>query len=176
MRPTTRSEKFLLGLLGLVVLGGVVFFGAKALIQKQRALELQRAALRADNAEAAVDLQQESLWAERAKWIRDHEPAAVEEGDARAQVLSLVVKGARDHHLEVQEQNLGDVAHGPAGAQVQAEVRVKGGMDALCRWLADLQQPQSFYAVDLFSLKADQDEKSMVCTLHISRYFREGGP
>ena len=87
-----------------------------------------------------------------------------------------MVKGARDHHLEVQEQNLGDVAHGPAGAKVQAEVRVKGGMEALCRWLADLQQPGNFYAVDLFSLKADQDEKSMVCTLHLSRYFQEGGP
>jgi hypothetical protein len=176
MRPTTRSEKVLLGVLGLVVLGGVVFFGGKALSQKQQALELERASLRADNAEAAVELQQEPLWAARAKWIRDHEPAAIEEGDARAQVLSFVVQGARDHHLEVQEQNLGDVAHGPAGAKVQAEVRVKGGMEALCRWLAALQQPGSFYAVDLFSLKADQDEKSMICTLHISRYFQEGGP
>jgi hypothetical protein len=175
MRPTTSSEKFLLGVLGCVILGGVVFFGGKALWQKQAALDLEGASLRADNAEARVDLQQEPLSAQRQKWIRDHEPVLGEEGDTRAQVLNFVVKGARDHHLEIQEQNLGEVQHGPAGAKVGSEVRVKGSMEALCRWLAELQKPASFYAIDLCSLKADQDMKSMICTLHVSRYFREGG-
>jgi len=175
VRPTTKSEKFLLGVLGCVILGGLLFFGLKALNQKQRSADLERASLRADNEEAAADLQQEQLWTKRVQWIRDHQPVAAEEGDARASVLSSVVKGARDHHLEVQEQNLGEVQHGPGGAKVQSEVRVKGSMEGLCRWLAELQKPESFYAVDLFSLKADQDQKSMVCTLHISRYFREGG-
>jgi hypothetical protein len=173
MRPTTSSEKFLLGVLGLVVLGGVVFFGGKALLQKQAALDLEGASLRADNAEAQVDLQQEPLSAQRQKWIRDHEPLLGEEGDTRVTVLNFVVKGARDHHLEIQEQNMGVVQHGPAGAKVGSEVRVKGSMEALCRWLAELQKPESFYAIDLCSLKADQDMKSMVCTLHVSRYFRE---
>jgi len=174
MRPTTSSEKFLLGVLGCVILGGVVFFGGKALWQKQAALDLERASLRADNAEAQVDLQQAPLSAQRQKWIRDNEPAFGEEGDTRAQVLNFVVQGARGHHLEIQEQNLGDVQHGPGGAKVESEVRVKGSMEALCRWLAELQKPEGFYAVDLFSLKADQDMKSMVCTLHVSRTFREG--
>jgi hypothetical protein len=176
MRPTTRSEKILLAVLGLVLLGGLLFFGGSALTQKQRTLDLTRASLRADNAEAAVELQRQAYWADRSQWIRDHEPMAMEEGDASAQVLAFVVKGARDHHLEVQEQNTGQVEHGAGGTKVESEVRVKGGMEALCRWLAELQQqPENFYAVDLLSLKADQDEKSMVCTLHISRYFREGG-
>ncbi len=174
MRPTSRSEKILLAVLGLVLLGGLLFFGGKALIQKQRTLDLSRASLRADNAEAAVELVSQPHWEERAKWIHDHEPETQDEGDARAQVLSAVVKGARDHHLEVQEQNLGEVEHGAAGAKVQSEVRVKGSMEGMARWLAELQQPENFYAVDMLSLKADQDEKSMVCTLHISRYFREG--
>ena len=175
MRPTTNSENFLLSVLGLVLVSGALFFGGKALNQRERSVDLEKASLRADNAEAAVDLQQEAAWAERKQWILDHEPAALEPGDASAQVLSYVVKGARDHELEVQEQNLGAVQHGPAGEKVESEVRVKGSMEGLCRWLAELQKPETFYAVDLFSLKADQDEKSMVCTLHISRYFREGG-
>jgi hypothetical protein len=174
MRATSNSERALLGVLGLVILGGALFFGFKTLNQKQRAADLERATLRADNADAMLDLQQEHLWAKRAQWIKDHEPISPDEGDARAMVLSFVVKGARDHHLEVQEQNPGEVQHGPGGAKVESELRVKGSMEGLCRWLAELQKPEDFYAVDLFSLKADQDEKSMVCTLHISRYFREG--
>ncbi len=175
MRPTTKSEKFLLGVLGLVVLGGVVYFGGNALEKKQQALDHQRAELKADNAEAQVDLMQEPLSAQRQRWIKDHEPAFGEEGDTRAQVLNFVVKGARGYHLEIEEQNLGAVQHGPGGVKVEAEVKIKGGMEPLCRWLADLQKPESFYAVDFFSLQADPDQKSVVCTLHVARYFRESG-
>jgi hypothetical protein len=175
MRPTTNSEKFLLGVLATVILGGLIFFGGKAFIRRQQALDLERASLRADQAEAIVDLQQKPLWTQRAQWIKDNEPPFGDEGDTRAQVLNFVVKGARDHHLEIVDQNLGDVAHGPGGVKVNAEVKVKGSMEALCRWLAELQKPASFYAVDLFSLKADADEKSMDCTLRLSRYFRDAG-
>jgi hypothetical protein len=175
MRPTTNSEKFLLCVLATLILGGLIFFGGKAFNRKEQAINFQRASLRADQAEAMVDLQQKPLWTARANWIKDNEPPLGDEGDTRAQVLNFVVKGARDHHLEILDQNLGDVVHGTGGAKVTAEVKVKGGMEGLCRWLADLQKPASFYAVDLFSLKADADEKSMDCTLRLSRYFKETG-
>jgi hypothetical protein len=173
MRPTTSSEKFLLGVLALVVVGGVVFFGGKALTQKQQALDLSLLSLKADQAEAMVDLQNQDLWAQRAAWIKQHEPPFGDEGDTRAQVLNSVVKGARDNHLEILEQNLADVQHGPGGACVNVAIKIKGTMEGLCRWLAALQKPENFYAVSMFSLKADQDQKSMVCTIQVARYFQE---
>ena len=173
MRATRSSEKTLLAVLGLVIFGGVLFFGHKALSQRQQALDLSREGLKADQAEALVDLQSKDLWIQRQRWIQDHEPSMGEEGDTRAQVLNTVVNGARDHHLEILEQDPGDVQHGPGGARVNVSVKVKGSMEGLCRWLAELQKPESFYALSLFSLKADQDEKSMVCTLQIARYFKE---
>jgi hypothetical protein len=175
VRSMTNSEKFLLAVLGLVILGGAVFFGDKALGEKQAALNLQRASLRADRAEAEVDLRQMPLWTQRANWIRTNEPLLGEEGDTRAEVLASITKSARDHKLEILEQSLGEVEHGPGGAKVNAEVKLKGSMEGLCRWLAELQKPASFYAVGLFSLQADQDQKSMVCTLRIARYFKESG-
>jgi hypothetical protein len=168
-----QSEKFLLGVLILVILGGAAYFGYSALSQKQRSLDLARASLKADQAEAEVDLQKEDLWKQRKAWIKDHEPAFGEEGDMQAQVLNFVVKGARDNYLEVLEQNPGAVQHGPGGVRVNVEIKIKGAMEGLCRWLAGLQKPESFYAVGLFSLKADQDQKSMVCTLQVARYFKE---
>ncbi len=73
------------------------------------------------------------------------------------------------------EQSLSDkVQHGSAGTRVNVAIKVKGSMEGLCQWLSDLQQPAHFYAVTLFSLKADQDQKSMVCTLQLARYFKEG--
>jgi hypothetical protein len=175
MRPTTKSEKILLGVLGLMLLGGGSFFGWQTLQQKQIALSRERISLKADQDQAMFDLQKMPLWTQRADWIKKNEPPFGEEGDTRAQVLNFVVKGAREHHLEVLDQDLGDVQHGPGGAKVTAIIKIKGSMEALCRWVAQLQDPASFYAVDLFSLKADLDQKSMVGTLHVSRYFKEGG-
>jgi hypothetical protein len=48
-------------------------------------------------------------------------------------------------------------------------------MEALVTWLTDLQKPEQFFAISLFSLQADEDQKSMVCTLQIARYFKDKG-
>lgn len=170
----TRNEKFLVILLLIIVIGAGNFYGYEWLSQKQRALDLQLAQLRAEKAEALVDLQSLALWTKRKAWIQKHLPALTDEGDAKAQVLESVLKGARDQHLEILEQALGDTQHGSTGTRVNISLKVKGRMQSLCQWLSDLQKPESFYAVSKLSLKADQDQKSMVCTLQLARNFRSG--
>jgi len=172
MRLQTKSEKVLLAILvGILFMGGN-YFGYRWLAQRQSALQLTYAGLRADQAEAKVDLLESDLWAQRAAWIGGHEPALGDEGDAKAQVLEYVLKGARDNKLEIMEQSLNDVQHGAAGTRINVSVKVKGSMESLVKWLTDLEKPDQFYAVSSFSLKADQDLKSMVCTLQIARYFK----
>jgi hypothetical protein len=129
--------------------------------------------LQADQAEAKVDLQETVLWTPRLAWVRDHEPVMGEESDAKVQVLNYVLKGAADNKLTVMEQSLNEVQHGPAGARVNVSVKIKGSMEGLCKWLTDLEKPDQFYAITAFSLKADEDQKSMVCSLQIARYFKD---
>jgi len=170
----TRNEKALFVLLLVILFGAGNFYGYEWLSKRQQALELSYAGLRADQAEARVDLLKQDLWAKRKSWIQENEPALGDEGDARAQVLEAVLKGARDRHLEIMDQTLNDVQHGAAGTRVNVAVKVKGSMQGLCEWLADLQKPGSFYAVSQLSLKADQDQKSMVGALQLARYFKVG--
>ena len=47
-----------------------------------------------------------------------------DEGDAKAQVLEYVLKGARDNKLEIIDQSLNDVQHGAAGTRVNVSVGV----------------------------------------------------
>jgi len=169
----TKNEKALLLLLIAIAFVGGNYFGYRWLAQKQSSLQLTYAQLRADQAEARVDLQESDLWAQRKAWIRDHEPAMGDEGDAKAQVLEYVLKGARANKLEIMDQSLNDVEHGAAGTRVNVSVKVRGSMEGLAKWLTDLQKPDQFYAVSSFSLKADQDQKSMVCALQIARYFKD---
>lgn len=168
----TRNEKILLVVLLAIVFGAANFYGYQWVSQQQHALDMHAAELRADKAEAEVDLQKQEFWAKRKSWIEKNQPAMADEGDTKAQLLESALKGARDQELEILEQNLGDVQHGPGGACVNVELKVKGSTEALCRWLTGLQKPASFYAVSQISLKADQDEKSMICSVQLARYFK----
>ncbi len=131
----TRNEKILVALLVLIVFVAGNFYGFRWLSQRQQELDLNRAELRADQAEAEV---------------------------------------ARDNKMEVLEQSLDDVQAGPGGTKVSVELKVKGPTQGLCEWLANLQKPENFYAVSQLSLKVDPDQKSMICTLQLARYFKNG--
>ena len=172
MRPQTKNEKILLSMLAAMIFAGGNYFGYRWLSQKQSSLQLTYLELRADQAEAKVDLQESPVWAKRQAWIHDHEPALGDEGSAKAQVLDYVVKGAHDNNLDVLDQSLNDAEQGAAGTCVNVSIKVKGSMQGLVKWLSDLQKPDQFYAISSFSLQADQDQKSMVCILRIARYFK----
>ena len=174
MRPLTHNEKFLLGVLFLVLFGGLNFFGYRALQQRESAQTLQIAQMKADQAEARVSLLSAATWKKREAWIKQHQPVASDEGDAKAQTLQFVLKAARDKGLQVMEQSLDDTSGDSQGFRVQISLTVKGSMQALSGWLAGLQDPAGFYAVPEISLKADSDQKAMVGTLHICRYFKRG--
>ena len=168
----TKSEARLLAALLTLAFVGANYFGFDWLMKKQAALEHQYAELHADQAEAKVDLVEAGLWRDRKNWILAHEPVLGDEGEAKAQTLEAVLKGARDNKLEIQEQNLNDAEHGPAGTKITVSVKVKGSMESLVKWLTDLQKPDQFYAVSLFTLRADEDQKSMVSTLQIARFYK----
>ena len=174
MRPLTHNEKFLLGVLGLILFGGLNFFGYGALQQKQRAQTMEYAQLKADQAEARVTLLSAATWQKRQAWIAQHEPVAKDEGDAKAETLQAVLKAAREKGLQVLEQSLNDTTDDQRGFRVEMALTVKGSMQALSAWVAGLQDPASFYAVPSISLKADSEQKAMVGTLQICRYFMRG--
>jgi len=150
------------------------YYGYSWLAKKQAALESNYVDSLGDKLQAEIDLQKQDLWARRKAWLDEHEPALGNQDDAKAQVLEAVLKGARDNKLEILEQSLNDAQSGSSGTRIYVAVKVKGSMESLCHWLADLQKPVNFYAVSQFSLKADQDAKSFICTLQLARYFKGG--
>ncbi len=169
---TSNEKRLLVVLIAIVFLGGN-YYGYRWLTQRQASLQSTYAELRADEAEARVDLQESDLWAQRQAWIHDHEPSVSDEGQDHAALLEYVKKGADTNKLEVQDQSLKDIQHGVAGTRMDVSIRVKGAMQDICKWMTDLQKPDQFYAITGFSLKADEDQKSMVCSLQISRYFKD---
>jgi hypothetical protein len=170
----TKNERILLAILIAIVFVSGNYYGYRWLAKNQADLESSYMDLKGDNLQAQIDLQKQDLWAKRKAWLDAHQPALGVEDDAKAQVLEYVTKGAHDNKLEILEQSLNDSQSDSSGTRVYVAVKVKGSMQSLVDWLADLQKPVNFYAVTQFSLKADQDAKSFICTLQLARYFKGG--
>ena len=172
MRPLTPSEKSLLIILGVIVFGGLNFFGYRTLSQKSFAMQTEAAGLKADQAEARVSLLQKSLWDQRMAWVKQHEPTSTNEGDAKAETLQAVLSAARGNGLKVDDQSLNESLQDANGFRVEISLTLKGPMQSLTKWLSTLQDPANFYGVPYISMKADSEQKTMICSLHIYRYFR----
>ena len=174
MRPRTSSEKLLLGILLAILFGAANWYGYKWYAGKMADLRLDAEDLQADQDTAQQALNEIPLWTARKAWISKKQPVMTDEGDAKAAVLDYVEKGATAHKLEIVEQSLNDVQKTAGGTRVSVAIKVKGSMQSLVEWLAPLQKPDDFYAITLFSLKADTDQKSFDCTLQIARYYKGG--
>lgn len=175
MKPRTRNEKVLLLTLVTILFVGGNFYGYKWLSGKLSGLQRDYLELRADKAEAEVDLQKADTWKQRQEWLRTHEPVMASEAETKAQILEYALKSARDNKLEIMEQSLiENIQRGPGGAQVGVSLKVKGSMESLARWMTSLQKPDQFYSIPSFTLNLDQDSKTFICSLKVVRYFREG--
>jgi len=174
MRPRTTNEKLLLGLLLAILFGTANWYGYKAYASRMAEMRISADNLESDKQSAQLALKEKPDWQKKLAWIKANQPPLGDEGDAKASVLENVQKGARAHKLEIVEQSLNDVQKTSAGTRVNVSIKVKGTMKDLVEWLAPLQKPDDFYAVTLFSLKADEDQKSFDCTLQIARYFKGG--
>jgi hypothetical protein len=160
-------------LLALLFLAGN-FYAYRWFAGKEAALRSTAADLQDAQDSASTALQEIPTWTQRKAWVNDKQPQLGDEGEAKAAVLEYVQKGARANKLEIVEQSLNDVQRTAAGTRVNVSVKVKGSMLDLVAWLTALEKPDDFYAVALFSLKADQDQKSFDCTVEIARYFKGG--
>ena len=173
MRPRS-NEKLYLAILLAILFVAANWYGYKWYAGKMAELHAKAADLQDEQDASESALSELPKWTEKMQWIKDTEPDLGSEGDAKAAVLDVVEKGATAHKLQIVEQSLNDVQHTSAGTRVNVSIKVKGSMQDLVAWLAPLEKPDTFYAVTLFSLKADADQKSFDCTLQIARYFKGG--
>jgi hypothetical protein len=174
MLPRTNNEKILLGVLVAILFVAVNWYGYDWYAAQMAELHTKANNLQEEQETAEIALQEIPKWQQNMAWIKAKQPPLGDEGDAKAGVLEFVSKGATAHKLQIIDQNINEVQRSAAGTQVNVSIKVKGSMQDLVNWLAPLQKPDDFYAITLFSLKADTDQKSYDCTLQIARYFKGG--
>ncbi len=171
-RPLSKGEfqKLLLFLALLFVVGNLFLAGFARRRFEDNAGRLAK--LRADRAYAQAWLQDRDLWERRAAWLAKNQPKVQDMGQANVALLESLQKLAGQNNLVIAEQNLKDPATAPYYREVSVQLHLSGTLESLCRWMAQVQQPEAFQAATNFSLKSDGDDTTKVrCDLTVARWY-----
>ena len=177
MRALTVKEKRLLaGLLGAIfVLLNVV--GLQAFLNRQRALQSSIVRLQGEMAEGRAILEEKAVWQERAAWLDAKQPGDdTTTTDDDAKFYEFVESSAKNAGLTYTRRDAGQRPSDGAYAEVVDSSQVKGKMEALVKWLNELQQPEAFRAIKQISVKSGEPPE-VIAEVEVARWYRpvQGG-
>lgn len=179
-RPLTQREK------NLAVLTGAVFFliinvvVVTLLVRKQGDLRERVGELREERAEADMWLKEKETWQARKQWLEKTQSVLASPSVESAQLLETLSTSAARHSITIVEQGFSEPegSNGPNGAgtvkphdEIDVKLKVSGPMEAVTRWLAEIQQPEKLQGVNSLSMKVEGDPSKIVCELTVARYY-----
>lgn len=177
MRALTVKEKRLLaGLLGAIfVLLNVV--GLQAFLNRQRDLQSNIVRLQGEMTEGRAILEEKTVWQERAAWLDAKQPGDdTTTTDDDAKFYEFVENSAKNAGLTYTRRDAGQRQSDGAYAEVVDSSQVKGKMEALVKWLNELQQPEAFRAIKQISVKSGEPPE-VIAEVEVARWYRpvQGG-
>jgi hypothetical protein len=174
MRALTANERRL----GLIFLGMVFvianLFLAQLLVKKKRLLQRSISQLKAEQQESAAWLTQKDFWLQRKAWLEAKEPKLGNDGQDPARLLESLQQSAERNKVAISQQKLLDVQTTEHYREVAVQLEVKGTLEAVGRWLAELQVPEKFQAVTKLTLQSDAEPSKVICNLVVARWHAIG--
>lgn len=173
---TAKERKLLFFLLGAIfLLLNVV--GLQAFLNRQRLLQANIAQLRTQMDEHRSILADRAYWDERAVWLDANQPADdVNTVEDDTKFTQFVETSAKNSGLEYTRRGGGPVPPRGSIAEVYDASTVKGPMEAVVKWLSELQKPRDFRVVKQLRIKSGEPPE-VVCDVEVARWYRpsEGG-
>jgi hypothetical protein len=168
MRALTVSERRLgLILLGLVLVIANLFLG-RMLVKQQRAWQRDIARLQVERREAATWLAEQDLWSQRKAWLDEKLPRSNHDGQDPARLLELLQQSAGRHKIVIIQQKLQEPLTLERYREVAIQLEVKGTLEAIGRWLAELQAPDKFQAITKLTMQNAEDAAQLKCQLTVA--------
>jgi len=172
MRVLTAKERKLLYLLlgAIFVLLNVV--GLRAFLNRQQALEANIAQLSTQLAEHRGILADRTYWEERRVWLEANQPSddvGTVEDDTK--FTQFIETSAKNSGLEYTRRGGGPLPPRGSIAEVYDASTVKGPMEAVVKWLSDLQKPKDFRVIKQLRIKSGEPPE-IVCDVEVARWYR----
>lgn len=171
MRKLSKSEKRLLVLFLSAIFIVFNLIGLTFLARRQGEFEAKLVSLRSERLEARSWLADKETWAERKEWLAKTQPKLQSIGEANSALLENLQAGVAKHSITILDQAFVDPNPQPAYQEIAVKLKVAGSLEAITRWLVELQQPENFQAIQSFSMKTDNDPSKIVCELTVARWY-----
>ncbi len=171
MRPLNPREKSLATIFGaliLLVLNYTIVNHLFTQIKKQKQIIAE---IQSQRQLTAIWLEEKDLWTERGQWIADHQPTLTNRDQASSDMLQKIVEKARTYNIIINDQRILEPTSTPHYQQIAIELKIKGTLEQITRWIADFQQPENFYAITSCNIKSDTEPPKIICTLQIARWY-----
>jgi len=128
--------------------------------------------LRAEQADAQSWLASKEMWQQRKEWLNKTQPKLKSSGEASADLLESLTSSAAKHSITIVDQGFAEVdSHDTTSQQIAVRLKITGSLEAITRWLVEIQQPENFQAIPTLSVKLDTDATKYVCELTVARYY-----
>jgi hypothetical protein len=169
---TAKEQKLLLLLVGaLFVLLNVV--GLQAFLNRQRLLQTNISQLQGQLEEHRGILAGRDYWEERRGWLEANQPVddiTTVEDDTK--FTEFVEVSAKNSGLEYTRRGGGPLPPRGSIAEVYDASTVKGPMEAVVKWLSDLQKPRDFRVIKQLRIKSTEKPPDVVCDVEVARWYR----
>jgi type II secretory pathway component PulM len=173
MRALTAKEQKLLFLLigALFVLLNVV--GLQAFLNRQRLLQSNIAQLHLQLDEHRSILADQDYWEDRGAWLDANQPfddVSTIEDDTK--FTEFVEISAKNSGLEYTRRGGGPLPPRGSIAEVYDASTVKGPMEAVVKWLSELQKPREFRVIKQLRIKSTEKPPDVICDVEVARWYR----
>jgi len=167
---TKREQKLLFIFLGAIFL---LFnlIGVAALFRKQAEFQSKLKALRIERLDARSWLAEKDTWQKRREWLDKTQPKLKTAGEADGALLDALQSSAGKYAITITDKSFGDPVQQPYYQEIAVKLKVNGSLEAVIRWLDELQQPANFQAIPSLSMKTDNDPTKISCELTVARWF-----
>jgi len=173
VRPLTKRERNLAIMFGATIFIAANIIGLTALFRKQGELQANLDNLRLQQLQASTWLAEKDTWQQRKQWLDTKQPVLKSAGQANAELLESIASAARQRSITIVDQGFAqpDAVKDAPYQEIAVKLKISGSLEAITRWLVEIQQPSEFQAVPSLSMKVDNDPTKIICELTVARYY-----
>ncbi len=161
-RTLSSREKILAIIVASIVLIGGTYILFDAYTGKRSALTSKIVSSRKQLRSLHDLLGQSALWEQREQWLQAKQPHMENADTAGVQLLDAVRELARRHEVLLENPTIRTPERRPDCTSVALEIETKSSWSPLVEFLAELQTPEQFIALESANLKIDPSDATQV--------------
>lgn len=111
------------------------------------------------------------LWMERSQLMEAHPVPQLAPASAGAEFLQSLQQVASSKGVRILDQSFGQPGKANEYETVSVRLKTAGTMEAMARWLFEIQKEGSYRALPEMTLRSDKEPPNVLCDLQIVQYF-----